>query len=46
MKLVYENGSVQIWAVTESHGVDYYVYGVGHDPIVCPSLNMAQELAA
>ena len=46
MTLVFKNGAVEIWAVTESYGVDYYVYGVTRDPIVCPSLGMARERAA
>ena len=46
MKLVFKNGAIEIWAVTESYGVDYYVYGVTRDPIVCPSLGMAREKAA
>lgn len=46
MKLVFKNGAVEIWAVTEAYGVDYYVYGVTRDPIVCPSLGMAREKAA
>ena len=47
-KRIYRNGPVEIWEVTERHGTDYYVYGVtdGGDPIVCPSLGMAQEIAA
>lgn len=48
MKLIHKNGKVEIWAVTESYGIDYYVYGVtmNGDPRVCPSLGMAQEIAA
>lgn len=46
MTLVFKDGPVEIWAVTEAHGVDYYVYGVTRDPIVCPSLGMAREKAA
>lgn len=45
-KLIYRNGPVEIWAVSESHGTDYYVYGVLRDPVVCPSLSMAQSVAA
>ena len=41
-----KNGAVEIWAVTEAYGTDYYVYGVTRDPIVCPSLGMAREKAA
>lgn len=46
MKLVFKNGAVEIWAITEANGIDYYVYGVTRDPIVCPSLGMAHEKAA
>jgi hypothetical protein len=43
MNLVFKNGNIEIWAITESYGVDYYVYGVLNDPIVCPSLNLAMS---
>jgi hypothetical protein len=46
MELIFKRGAVEIWAVTESYGTDYYVYGVTRDPIVCPSLGMARERAA
>lgn len=46
MKLIYRNGPIEIWEVVESHGSDFYVYGVTGDPIVCPSLGMAREVAA
>jgi len=46
MTLVHKSGSIEIWAVTEAWGVDYYVYGIASDPRVCPSLGMAMELAA
>lgn len=46
MQLIFKRGAVEIWAVTESYGVDYYVYGVTRGPIVCPSLGMAREKAA
>lgn len=46
MKLVFKNGAVEIWAITEANGIDYYVYGVTRDPIVCPSLGMARAKAA
>jgi len=46
MELIFKRGAVEIWAVTEAHGVDYYVYGMTRDPIVCPSLGMAREKAA
>jgi len=45
MQMVHKNGSVEIWAVTEAYGTDYYVYGILSDPIVCPSLGMAMEKA-
>lgn len=48
MRLIYKSGPVEIWEVTEQHGSDFYVYGVtiGGDPIICPSLGMAREVAA
>lgn len=48
MLLIFKNGPVEIWQVTESYGLDFYVYGVtvGGDPIICPSLGMAHEVAA
>jgi hypothetical protein len=45
MQLVHKHGSVEIWAVTESYGVDFYVYGILSDPSVCPSLGMARAKA-
>ena len=46
--LIFKQGSIEIWSVTEQWGTDYYVYGVtvGGDPHVCPSLGMAYEVAA
>lgn len=46
MTLVFKSGKVEIWKVQESYGFDFYVYGVTRDPIVCPSLGMAQAKAA
>ena len=48
MKLISRHGKIEIWEVVEQHGSDFYVYGVteGGDPIVCPSLDMASEVAA
>ena len=48
MRLIYSNGKIKIWAVNETWGTDYYVYGVhdSGDPRVCPSLGMAYEVAA
>lgn len=48
MERIYQEGDVEIWAVEEAHGTDYYVYGVmvNGDPTVCPSLDMAREVAA
>jgi hypothetical protein len=42
--LIFKAGKVEIWAVDN----EFYVYGVtvGGDPIVCPSLGMAHEVAA
>ena len=48
MRLIYRSGRIEIWEITESYGLEYYVYGVtvGGDPIVCPSVGMAHEVAA
>jgi hypothetical protein len=48
MQLIYSNGPIEIWAVSEAWGTDYYVYGVyaSGDPRICPSLGMAHEVAA
>lgn len=46
MRLLFKNGPIEIWAVTEAWGTEYYVYGVMSDPRVCPSLGMAYEVAA
>ncbi len=47
MELIFKNGPIEIWAVTEFYGVDYYVYGVmASGPRVCPSIGMAYEVAA
>jgi len=46
--LILKAGNIEIWAVNESWGTDYFVYGVTNsgDPIVCPSIGMAHEVAA
>lgn len=48
MRLIEKRGKIEIWAVEEKWGTDYYVYGVtkNGDPRVCPSLGMAREVAA
>ena len=48
MKLIEKRGKIEIWAVEQKWGTDYYVYGVTQngDPRVCPSLGMAREVAA
>lgn len=48
MTLIEKRGQIEIWAVEEDWGTDYYVYGVtvGGDPRICPSLGMAREIAA
>jgi len=48
MTLIFKSGPIEIWQVSESYGFDYYVYGVtvGGDPRICPSLDMAREVAA
>ena len=44
MTLIHKAGAIEIWAV----GSEFFVYGVtiGGDPIACPSLGMAYEVAA
>lgn len=44
MTLVFKNGPIEIWSV----GDEFFVYGVttGGDPVVCPSIGMAHEIAA
>ncbi len=46
--LIFKSGKVEIWRVVESYGEEFMVYGVtqGGDPIVCPSIGMAREVAA
>jgi hypothetical protein len=46
VELIYRRGNIEIWAVRETWGTDYYVYGVARDPRVCPSLGMAYEVVA
>lgn len=46
MRLIAKYGRVEIWEVSETYGFDFYVYGVLSDPVVCPSLGMAREVAA
>lgn len=47
MQLIFRVGQVEVWSVEESHGTDYYVYGVTNsgDPVVCPSIGMARAIA-
>ena len=42
--LIFKQGSVEIWTA----GLEFLVFGVtlGGDPIACPSLGMAYEVAA
>jgi hypothetical protein len=42
--LIHKLGKVEIW----SAGIEYLVFGVtlGGDPVACPSLGMAYEVAA
>lgn len=44
MALIYKANEIEIWAV----GLEYLVFGVtvSGDPIACPSLDMAYEVAA
>jgi hypothetical protein len=48
MKLIHKRGQIEIWAIQQSHGTDFYVYGITQngDPRICPSLGMALEVAA
>lgn len=48
MALIFKRGNIEIWAIEETWGTDFYVYGVtiSGDPRVCPSLGMAYEVAA
>ncbi len=48
MRQIYSSGGIEIWEVSEPYGVEYFIYGVtaGGDPIVCPSIGMAREVAA
>lgn len=46
MRLIHKAGRIEIWEVTEAYGLDFYVYGINRDPIVCPSIGMAREVAA
>lgn len=48
MRLISKTADVEIWAVPESWGTDYLVYGItsSGDPRVCPSIGMAHEVAA
>lgn len=41
-KLMLKAGAVEIWEVAG----EFYVYGVLSDPVVCPSIGMAREVAA
>lgn len=47
VQLIFSSGGIEIWAVNETWGTDYYVYGVyaSGDPRICPSLDMACEVA-
>jgi hypothetical protein len=44
MTLIMKHGRIEIWRV----GDEFFVYGVtqGGDPVVCPSIGMAHEVAA
>jgi hypothetical protein len=46
MKLILKDGEVEIWH--DASVDEYYVYGVNEsgDPRVCPSEEMAREVAA
>jgi hypothetical protein len=42
--MILKHGKIEIWQV----GGEFFVYGVtaGGDPVICPSLGMAREVAA
>lgn len=46
MALIFKKGPIEIWAVNEPWGVDYWVVGFTKDPRVCPSIGMAYEVTA
>jgi hypothetical protein len=47
MTLIEKRGEIEIWAVEESYGTDFYVYGVmASGPRVVPSIDMARAAAA
>lgn len=46
MKLIFQNGAVKIWEITEAYGPDFYVYDGDTLIRVCPSIGMAREMAA
>lgn len=46
MRLVFKNGSIEIWEVKETYGFDFYVYGIMRDAVICPSLDMARAKIA
>ncbi len=46
MTLVFKNGSVEIWEVSESYGSDFYVMHGEKLVRTCPSIGMAREVAS
>lgn len=44
MRIIFRQGNIEIW----SAGLEYLVFGVTDcgDPVACPSLGMAFEVAA
>jgi hypothetical protein len=44
MMLIFKVGDIEIWTA----GLEFLVYGVtvGGDPVACPSIGMAYEVAA
>ncbi|MCK1409526.1 hypothetical protein [Bradyrhizobium sp. 76] len=44
MRLIFQRGKIEIWEV----GSEFFVYGItkSGDPISCPSIGMAYEVAA
>lgn len=46
MRLIEKTGQIEIWEVTEAYGLDFYVYGVRSDPVVCPPVLFSQQITA
>lgn len=46
MKIISQSGAVSIWKIADANGADFYVYEGARLVRVCPSLGMANEVAA